>query len=198
MISFSVPVQNIAAALIVAPKDDIRHYLVGVCFDVRGDRVLTVATDGHRILLARGGEVTVPDAEEKRNEFIVPRDALEDVIRKVKGGTSVFVQIDGDSVKLVSTARTITSALTDARFPDWRSVVPKETDGTPAQYSPIYISEFHRISKIFGRNGMINVSYNGLSAALITFPDTSEVIGVLMPYRSGENAAAIEMLREVA
>jgi DNA polymerase-3 subunit beta len=198
MLAFSVPVENMSAALIIAAKDDIRHYLVGVCFEVKGDRILTVATDGHRMLIARGGEVTMPDAEEKRNEFIVPRDALEDAIRKVKGGTVVYIQIDGQSIKLTSGARTLTSTLTESRFPEWRRVTPTKTNGTPAQYKPAYLYDFHRVGKIFSREGAVHVSYNGLDAALITFPGTAEVVGVLMPYKMGENEEAIAMLREVA
>ena len=198
MLSFSVPVENIAAALIVAPKSDIRYYLNGVCFDVKAERIVTVATDGHRLLIARGGEVTVPDADEKRHEFTIPRDALEDVTRKVKGGTVIYVQVDGEKIKLTSTARTIESALVDARFPDWRRIMPKKTDGVPAQYSPLYIADFQRVSKLFCRDGMIHVGYNGLSPAVVTFPGTTSVVGVLMPYRIDENEAALEMLREVA
>jgi len=196
MPSFSVPVEHIKAALAIAPDSDVRYYMNGVCFDFDGKRVLTVATDGHRLIVARWYHEDA--AVSARAEYIIPRGDLEDAIRKVKGYTHVNIEVDGASVKIYTTARTVLSSLVDAKYPDWRRVVPKETSGTPAQYAPDYIFDFHRVSRLFSKRGMIYVSYNGLSPAIITFPDTADVVGVLMPYRLDENEAAITMLREVA
>ena len=71
----------------------------------------------------------------------------------------------------------------DGRFPDWRRVTPSTANNEPAQYQPEYIASFGKIGELFGgKNVKCVIHYNGLGAALVTFP-SSESIGVIMPLR---------------
>lgn len=208
MTRFAVPVESIKACLIVAAKDDIRHYLQGVCFDVNASRVMTVATDGHRLIAVRSthSENDPPEIVESkvygramRQEYLISRAALEDVVRGVKAGSLVQISIDAGMVTLASLKREIRAATIDAQFPDWRRIVPVKTSGEAGQYSAAYLFDFAKIAALFGvkSKGDVHVHHNGpRDAALITFGTSSDAIGVLMPYKSNQHEAAIEMIRE--
>ena len=192
--NFEIPIEHVRAALIVAAKSDVRYYLNGVCFslDPEKGRVLTIATDGHRLLVLRA---TSALAECEAGEFIVPRDALEDAAKGVKAGTAINVSLDEDGrVGLTTLKRQLTTRRVDARFPEWQRVMPYNPSGEPAQYDPAYIADFGRVASLFGKSGWIDVGYNGLSPALVTFGTTPDAIAALMPLRMGENDNAVEWL----
>ncbi|HDX0947953.1 TPA: hypothetical protein RNT26_000596 [Stenotrophomonas maltophilia] len=65
-----IPSALIAAALHVAPKNDVRFYLNGVLIESHADGAIIVATDGHRMLVVR---TSLPWDIGK---IIVPRDPL--------------------------------------------------------------------------------------------------------------------------
>ncbi|MBA0227379.1 hypothetical protein D7U89_18095 [Stenotrophomonas maltophilia] len=73
-----IPSALIAAALHVAPKNDVRFYLNGVLIESHADGAIIVATDGHRMLVVR---TSLPWDIGK---IIVPRNACE-LVAKMKG-----------------------------------------------------------------------------------------------------------------
>jgi len=70
----------------------------------------------------------------------------------------------------------------DGTFPDWRRIIPKETDGKPAQFNPAYVGDFAKVTKALGQ-GQTAFAYNGDGPALVTFGDDIDGFGVLMPMR---------------
>ena len=182
---------TIKALLLVAPKSDIRYYLNGVCADVRAGLVTLVATDGHRLLTV---PVTADDVENAIDgQYIIPRDVL-DAVKPVKVPRSDNLPL---TIEIVDTRITITGATTatsptiDGRFPDWRRVTPATASGIPAQYQPEYIAAFGKIGELFGgKNVKCVIHYNGMGAALVTFP-TSQALGVIMPCRVGATDSVV-------
>lgn len=126
---------------------DVRYYLTGMLFEVAQRQLTTVATDGHRLALARS---VIDVADDFTMQAILPRKAVIELERlgnelgKLVGDndgnlTLVFGreflqvalpfgnvdstgQID-DSIKVTFTARLI-----DGKFPDYRRVMPSNTD----------------------------------------------------------------------
>jgi DNA polymerase-3 subunit beta len=174
---------TIKALLLIAPKADIRYYLNGVCVDVRQGQVTLVATDGHRLLAV---PVTADDVESAIDgQYIIPRDVL-DAVKPVKIPRSDTLPLTieiADARITITGATTATSPTVDGRFPDWRRVTPTSANNEPAQYQPEYIGAFGKVGELFGgKNVKCVIHYNGMSAALVTFP-TSEALGVIMPLR---------------
>jgi DNA polymerase-3 subunit beta len=173
---------TIKALLLVSPKSDIRYYLNGVCVDVRNGTVTLVATDGHRLLAVPVAADDVENAVD--GQYIIPRDTL-DAVKPCKAGKhSLPLTIEiADARITITGATTATSPTIDGRFPDWRRVTPTSANNEPAQYQPEYIGAFGKIGELFGgKNVKCVIHYNGMGAALVTFP-MSEAIGVIMPLR---------------
>lgn len=126
---------------------DVRYYLTGMLFDVAQQQLTTVATDGHRLALAR----SVIDVSADLNmQAILPRKAVielerltselgkmlaeQDNIVTLSFGRE-FLQVnlpfgDVDSTGQVSQNLmvTFTARLIDGKFPDYRRVMPSNTD----------------------------------------------------------------------
>ena len=103
-------------------RQDVRYYLNGLLLEVGPQNVKAVATDGHRLAVARLDGTT--GLEEARS-IIVPRKAVlelsrlltaEDSELKVRVGTNA-IQLTIDNVRL-------TSKLIDGKFPDYGRVIP--------------------------------------------------------------------------
>lgn len=102
----------------IAPKNDVRNYLVGALLDSKDQRV--IATNGHMLVNVPVTEGVIDD------DAIVPRKALEDMRKESKKGYPASLDLNGETVTVHSTKdtdRKIEHKLVDARWPDWRSVV---------------------------------------------------------------------------
>jgi len=174
---------TIKALLLIAPKSDTRYYLNGVCVDVRAGAATLVATDGHRLLAVPVAADNVESATD--GQYIIPRDTLDAVKPvKISRGDTLPLAIEIVDARITITgATTATSPTVDGRFPDWRRVTPTSANNEPAQYQPEYIASFGKVGELFGgKNVKCVIHYNGMGAALVTFP-TSEALGVIMPLR---------------
>lgn len=127
---------------------DVRYYLTGMLFELAERQLTTVATDGHRLALARSA-VEVDDSQTL--QAILPRKAVQELDRLITelgkllaGQDKVltlsfgreffqvslpFGQVDtstgqvGDEMLVTFTARLI-----DGKFPDYRRVMPSQSD----------------------------------------------------------------------
>jgi len=95
-------------------------------FEVTGERLRTVATDGHRLALS---DLNSPTGAADAQQIIVPRKAVLELQRLLGNGDdpvaltigSGQLQVDLDIIRL-------TTKLIDGRFPDYERVVPDNGD----------------------------------------------------------------------
>ncbi len=126
---------------------DVRYYLTGMLFDVSERQLTTVATDGHRLALARSVIDVSPDLN---MQAILPRKAVIELERltselgKMLGDQDnavtlsfgrEFLQVSLPFGEVDSTGQvsqdlmvTFTARLIDGKFPDYRRVIPSNTD----------------------------------------------------------------------
>jgi DNA polymerase-3 subunit beta len=107
-------------------QQDVRYFLNGMLFEISGDSVRTVATDGHRLALCSfDGEGT----SEGSQQVIVPRKGVLEIQRLLNElDGDVKVTIGTNHLCLESDEFTLTSKLVDGRFPDYDRVIPKDGD----------------------------------------------------------------------
>ncbi len=126
---------------------DVRYYLTGMLFEVSERLLTTVATDGHRLALAKRA-IEVDDS--LNMQAILPRKAVTELERllvdlgKLLGSqdNSVvlkfgreFLQVELPFGNIDSTGQiddsllvTFTARLIDGKFPDYRRVMPTNSD----------------------------------------------------------------------
>jgi DNA polymerase-3 subunit beta len=105
---------------------DVRYYLNGLSLETEENVIRTVATDGHRLALCKldfeGGVLPA-------SQVIIPRKGVLEILRLIEDNDlPVKIQIGGNHIRVFSTDFIFTSKLVDGRFPDYRRVLPRESD----------------------------------------------------------------------
>ncbi|MDO5768856.1 MAG: DNA polymerase III subunit beta [Psychrobacter sp.] len=126
---------------------DVRYYLTGMLFELEQRQLTTVATDGHRLALAK---TVVDTAEEVGMQAILPRKAVieldrlttelakllseQDNMLTLSFGREIlqvnlpFGDVDSTGQISDSLVVTFTARLIDGKFPDYRRVIPRGSD----------------------------------------------------------------------
>ncbi|MFB9137403.1 DNA polymerase III subunit beta [Vibrio olivae] len=108
-------------------NQDVRYYLNGMLFEIDGNTLRSVATDGHRMAVAR----TELDGEFAQQQIIVPRKGVQELVKLLDAPEQpVVLQIGSSNVRAEVNNFVFTSKLVDGRFPDYRRVLPQNTTKT--------------------------------------------------------------------
>lgn len=131
-VEFDMPQQDLRNAIeriaFAMAQQDVRYYLNGLLFELAGDRLRTVATDGHRLSLCET-PAALPGSE--GFQVIVPRKGVNELARLLaEEETPAQVRIGTSHVQIVMPDLRFTSKLIDGRFPDYTRVVPESTART--------------------------------------------------------------------
>ncbi|MFY8124322.1 MAG: DNA polymerase III subunit beta, partial [Silanimonas sp.] len=109
-------------------QQDVRYYLNGLLFDLRGDSLRCVATDGHRLALC---EAALPGGTGTKRQIIVPRKGVLELQRLLEGGDRlVELELARNHLRLRREDVSFTTKLIDGRFPDYEAVIPIGADKT--------------------------------------------------------------------
>lgn len=129
----------IQQTVLVASTDDTRPVLTGVfCHTFEGSLHLA-ATDGYRLAERNLG------ANEQEISAIIPAQTLQDVLRVMSDDLDeIRVIFDENQVRFLCGDVEITSRLIDGTFPDYRQLVPAQSDIDVT----IDKDEFTRITKV--------------------------------------------------
>ncbi len=128
------PLLNIPAKVLVTAitktvfatgTDDLRPAMTGVLFELtEGEGVKFVATDAHRLVKYARKDLGINDT---RN-FIVPRKPLNLLKSALPANEeNVEISVSENHLFINHPALTMSCRLIDARFPDYRVVIPTET-----------------------------------------------------------------------
>lgn len=138
---------------------DVRHYLTGMLFDIKDDRLTAVATDGHRLAVAhrllgesyQASQMIIPGkAVVELERLLLELSKTVDTAAMVElGFDSEFLHMgltlqdaDTDSVLEVS----LSARLIEGKFPDYRRVLPTNNDKIAVFDKEVAIDVLRRIS----------------------------------------------------
>lgn len=142
---------------------DVRHYLTGMLFHVEQNLLTCVATDGHRLAVAKRA---LNDEHEER-QIIVPGKAVVELERlfgelgKTLGHDDLvslgidgeflqvqlnFGKLDDNGVASDELVVAMTARLIDGKFPDYRRVLPNNCDRTALFQKDAMMDVLRRVS----------------------------------------------------
>ena len=103
-------------------QQDIRYYLNGLLLVLDGNKVIAVATDGHRLAFCQ----VETDQNFAREEVIIPRKTIIEMQRLLEDKEDpVQIDIANNQVKLTFADIELISKLVEGKFPDFNRVIPK-------------------------------------------------------------------------
>tara|TARA_R110000851_G_scaffold187318_1_gene337101 strand:- start:12071 stop:13159 length:1089 start_codon:yes stop_codon:yes gene_type:complete len=108
-------------------NNDVRYYLNGLMIEVDNNKLTSVSTDGHRMI--------VVESECKSNsdsvfQSIIPRKSVDNLKSVIGNAEEVTINFSSNSVSISVEGKTMLSKLVDGKFPDYRRVIPKSTNKT--------------------------------------------------------------------
>ena len=126
-VSFKINVdifkEAVNQVIIAASNDTTRPALTGVYFNTYEGALYIAATDGYRL-----ADRKFVDKVKSEIAAIVPRDALQEVLRSIADNMEDIEVLITDSQIIFRMGEIeITSKLIDASFPDYRQLIPKDS-----------------------------------------------------------------------
>lgn len=105
---------------------DVRYYLNGMLLELNNDKLLSVATDGHRLALASLKlEQSVSD---DLIQAIIPRKAILEAGKLLSSNQETStLELSSNHIRITLGQYIFTSKLIDGRFPDYDKVLPKNS-----------------------------------------------------------------------
>src|SRR3954468_17057964 len=116
-------VTGINNTLFAVSNDDLRPAMTGVFFELSKDSIQFVATDAHRLVRYKRTDVKCP----KNDSFIVPKKPLN-LLRNVlpDNDDEITISYNNNHLFVSHNSTQLICRLIDARFPDYKVVIPSD------------------------------------------------------------------------
>jgi DNA polymerase-3 subunit beta len=158
--SFTMPATALVTAinktLFAVSNDDLRPAMTGVFFELNKDFIQFVATDAHRLVRYKRTDVSCP----RPDSFIVPRKPLN-LLKSALPDNEDEITINYNSNHLFVKHGTtqMSCRLIDARFPDYKVVIPADNPYKLIVSKPQFQSALRRVS-VFSNKSTNQVALN--------------------------------------
>jgi DNA polymerase-3 subunit beta len=186
----SINLNVLKAVAVAVSKEETRYYLCGVHLEAATDGLTMVATDGHRMLVARQpyGEHAAP---EDFQSLIIPAGLIAKLKIKRNSDPWALLTIHGAKLTFEYRGETFGGDAVDGSFPDYRRVVPQELSGVVSHFNADYLAAFAEAGRVLfdTRDPIVSnpvIKHNGESPALAIWDKAeapARMIGVIMPVR---------------
>lgn len=114
-------ISALASVQHAAGTEETRYYLCGVYFEIKGSRLITVGTDGHRM----AKRVIAMAGFQDNDGIIIPRKAVTDMLRVcARASENVHVTYSDRVIALQAGNERYVSKLVDGQYPDYDRVIP--------------------------------------------------------------------------
>ena len=134
---------SINKTLFAVSTDTLRPAMTGVYFELKPDQVTFVSTDAHRLVQFGRADITCP----AEDGFVVPKKPLQQ-LRATLPADNTQLQLAYNSSHLFVTGGhfSLSCRLIDARFPDYKAVIPAENPYKLTINRSDFISALKRVS----------------------------------------------------
>jgi DNA polymerase-3 subunit beta len=114
-------VTGINKTLFAVSNDDLRPAMTGVFFELTKDSLQLVATDAHRLVRYKRTDIHCP----KTDSFIVPKKPLNLLKNALPANTDeITISYNNNHLFITHGSTKLICRLIDARFPDYKVVIP--------------------------------------------------------------------------
>jgi DNA polymerase-3 subunit beta len=187
-IGFDLPAATLSALLnagaFAISTDETRYYLNGVYLHPAGDRLVAVATDGHR--LARCS-CPLPAGAEAMTPLLIPRKTCAELGRGAKGETTARLEASDSKVRVVLGDRRLTSKLIDGTFPDYGRVIPTDAAVTVTVRREQLAAALGRVRSVADERGRaVRCAVAGAELALSMVQETGQAEDAVPVESDGE------------
>lgn len=152
----SALVTAINKTLFAVSNDDLRPAMTGVFFELNKDYIQFVATDAHRLVRYKRTDVSCP----RQDSFIVPRKPLNLLKAALPDNEDeITVNYNSNHLFVQHGTTQMSCRLIDARFPDYKVVIPADNPYKLILNKSLFQSALRRVS-VFSNKSTNQVALN--------------------------------------
>ncbi|XZF13056.1 DNA polymerase III subunit beta [Chitinophagaceae bacterium MMS25-I14] len=145
--NFTMPsialIESINKTLFAVSNDTLRPAMTGVYFELATDSITLVSTDAHRLVRFRRDDVACP----QQDGFVVPKKPLQQLRATLPADeTQLQLSYNGSHLFVSSNRLSMSCRLIDARFPDYKAVIPADNPYRLTISRTDFISALRRVS----------------------------------------------------
>jgi DNA polymerase-3 subunit beta len=145
--TFTIPsvslIESINKTLFAVSSDTLRPAMTGVFFELAPDSITFVSTDAHRLVQFRRTDISTPQAD----GFVVPRKPLQQLKGTLPADeTPLELSYNGSHLFVNSGKLHMSCRLIDARFPDYKAVIPQDNPYRLTVNRNDFMSALRRVS----------------------------------------------------
>lgn len=187
-VSIRVPDYHLRAIALLAANNDIRYYLNSVFIEATPSETRVTATCG-RCLGTLASETANGGVPKEGLQLIVPMAAIKAVPKtRIRDALTLFIEPVSETHWSITWGDN--GALfkpLEAKYPEWRKVIPEAPSGEAAQFNPELLMKFVKVQKALSGAGadrhFPRVMHNGHGGALVKLAMVPNFTGVVMPVR---------------
>ncbi|RPD50889.1 MULTISPECIES: DNA polymerase III subunit beta [Chitinophagaceae] len=158
--SFTMPstalVTAINKTLFAVSNDDLRPAMTGVFFELNKEYIQFVATDAHRLVRYKRTDVSCP----RPDSFIVPKKPLNLLKSALPDNEDeLTISYNPNHLFVVHGTTQMSCRLIDARFPDYKVVIPADNPYKLVLEKSLFQSALRRVS-VFSNKSTNQVALN--------------------------------------
>lgn len=147
---FSVPASDLSRLIdktrFAISTEETRYYLNGIYLHAKDGELVAVATDGHRLALAKQA---LPVGADGMPGVIVPRKTVAELRRLIDGtDQDVAVSVSEAKIRFTTGSVVLTSKLIDGSFPDYERVIPRTNTKELVLDNKVFASAVDRVATI--------------------------------------------------
>lgn len=132
----------IAMTIFATARENSRYAINGVLIEREKKKLAVVATDGHRLALAKG---TCKSAKDEARNAIVPTKALNLLLRLFDDAEqTVRIKVVENQILFATDQATLSSNLVEGNFPPYQDVIPKDGDKKATLPTDLFVSAVRR------------------------------------------------------
>jgi DNA polymerase-3 subunit beta len=124
-------------------QQDVRFYLNGLLLETESNKMKAIATDGHRLAAS---EMIIEKKQLNKTSSIVPRKAIQELIRLLDNNEDVRAEIGLNSICFTFNDLVFITKLIDGKFPDYNRVIPTNTEINIQLNSQAFKPSLQRVS----------------------------------------------------
>lgn len=135
--------ESINKTLFAVSSDTLRPAMTGVYFELDVDSLTLVSTDAHRLVQFRRNDVNCP----AKDGFVVPKKPLQQLRSTLSADeTQLQLAYNGSHLFVTGPHLSLSCRLIDARFPDYKAVIPVDNPYKLTINRADFVSALRRVS----------------------------------------------------
>ena len=130
--------ETIKNTVYACSKDELKPTLNGVLFDIKNDKIIAVATDGHRLV-----KFINKQKNKEENKVLIPQKFLNMISTGTINTKKTSLELYEDYALIASNNKKLSTRLIKEKFPDYEKVIPTDQE----QITTINTEKFLNITK---------------------------------------------------